>query len=456
MNTKHYLFSKIRRWSAGVLTASMLAVLTLAGPASAENQKESFSEVGMDFAIPQELLDTKGTVLPYSAGAVDQDHHTYAGLILYIAAPQEDFMRCMTDPEVSEEELTKMSSLQTAMNLFFATQDSLEDALPDVEALVGDIKMDRESLTELGTAGSYTYYTMLSDSNAYLSGIDQEYADEFPVLCEKLVEAQKEADFYEPKDPEKDLVGQKLKFTTTSPDGTTYTSEELFGKNEITMVNCWGIWCPNCLNEMEDLGRLHKSFQEKGCGVLGFEWEQENTEDVYEQARSVMEEAGADYPNVLMPDELITEIQGYPTSFFVDREGTILAAPIVGASVERYEPALEELLASIKTDDTESQSSSSDMQDTDENTAQSEAGMYRVRVTDGADPVEGVMIQFCDSTTCSMGETDADGVAQFEVPAGSDYEVHVLTVPDGYQEVEDVYHFESGSNDLEITIQKNA
>ena len=175
MNTKHYLFSKIRRWSAGVLTASMLAVLTLAGPASAENQKESFSEVGMDFAIPQELLDTKGTVLPYSAGAVDQDHHTYAGLILYIAAPQEDFMRCMTDPEVSEEELTKMSSLQTAMNLFFATQDSLEDALPDVEALVGDIKMDRESLTELGTAGSYTYYTMLSDSNAYLSGIDQEY-----------------------------------------------------------------------------------------------------------------------------------------------------------------------------------------------------------------------------------------------------------------------------------------
>ena len=54
-----------------------------------------------------------------------------------------------------------MSELQTVLNLFFATEESLEDALSEAESLVGGIQMDRESVTELGTAGPYTYYAML-------------------------------------------------------------------------------------------------------------------------------------------------------------------------------------------------------------------------------------------------------------------------------------------------------
>ena len=463
MNTKFFLFLQnkrwFRRWNAGILAAMLLFSVILAVPAYAEEEKESFSQVGMDFVIPEEIRVSKGTVAPYQVGAIDEAHHTYAGLVLYFAAPQEDVMRCMTDPDVSEEELKKMSELQTVLNLFFATEESLEDALPEAESLAGGIQMDRESVTELGTAGQYTYYAMLSDSEAYLPGIDQEYADEYTVLREKLLEAQKAADFYEPEDPEKAMIGQKLKFTTTSPDGTIYTSKELFGVNEITMVNCWGIWCPNCLNEMEDLAKIHSRIQEKGCGILGMEWEQSNTDDVYEQGRSVMEEAGADYPNVLMPDELITQIQAYPTTFFVDREGTILSAPIVGARVDLYEPTLEKLLESVGstgTDETETEAGSSDTQDADGSAAQIDDSMYQVRVTDGENPVEGVMIQFCDASTCSMAETDTEGVAKFDMPEGTDYEVHVLAVPDGYQDNEEVYHFESGARELKITLQKKA
>ena len=172
-----------------------------------------------------------------------------------------------------------------------------------------------------------------------------------------------------------------------------------------------------------------------------------------------MEEAGADYPNVLMPDELITQIQAYPTTFFVDREGTILSAPIVGAMVDLYEPTLERLLESVGstgTDEPETEAGSSDTQDADGSAAQIDDSMYQVRVTDGENPVEGVMIQFCDASTCSMAETDTEGVAKFDMPEGTDYEVHVLAVPDGYQDDEEVYHFESGAKALEITLQKNA
>ena len=99
MNTKFFLFLQnkrwFRRWNAGILAAVLLFSVILAVPAYAEEEKESFSQVGMDFAIPEEIRVSKGTVAPYQVGAIDEAHHTYAGLVLYFAAPQEDVMRCL-------------------------------------------------------------------------------------------------------------------------------------------------------------------------------------------------------------------------------------------------------------------------------------------------------------------------------------------------------------------------
>ena len=60
-------------------------------------------------------------------------------------------------------------------------------------------------------------------------------------------------------------------------------------------------------------------------------------------------------------------------------------------------------------------------------------GGYEVQVVDsqGA-PVQGVMVQFCSDTQCMMSETNEDGVAAYDVPAGS-YTVHLLKVPKGYE-----------------------
>ena len=65
-----------------------------------------------------------------------------------------------------------------------------------------------------------------------------------------------------------------------------------------------------------------------------------------------------------------------------------------------------------------------------------------------------VTIQFCDENTCRIGETGEDGEASFEVPAGVEYEVHVMEVPDGYKEDETVYHTTEGSFEVEIKLEK--
>ena len=230
---------------------------------------------------------------------------------------------------------------------------------------------------------------------------------------------------------------------TTDLDGNTVTSEELFSENEITMINCWGVWCPNCIVEMEELAQIHKRMQEKGCGILGLEWERTPTEETYQTAREMMEEWGTGYPNVLMPDELLNQVNAFPTSIFVDREGVVLGMPIVGASVSAYEPALDALLEGADA-----------QEETEPAAAEGIIAVYSVNVTDEDGPVEGVSVQFCDDTTCRFGETDEDGTAVFEVPGGKEYEVHVVEVPDGYEEDETVYHTVNNSGEVNIRLVK--
>lgn len=58
---------------------------------------------------------------------------------------------------------------------------------------------------------------------------------------------------------------------------------------------------------------------------------------------------------------------------------------------------------------------------------------YTVTYTDqNGDPVEGVMCQVCNDTTCQVFVSEANGVCTFTLPAYA-YEVHTLRVPEGYE-----------------------
>ena len=124
----------------------------------------------------------------------------------------------------------------------------------------------------------------------------------------------------------------------------------------------------------------------------------------------------------------------------MDRSGKILYEPIEGAVVDQYSKVLESLLKGMPA------------QETDAGTGEV---TYRIVVTDDDGAVPDVAIQFCDDRSCSFGDTDEDGVAAFTKPAGI-YEVHVLEVPDGYQEDETVYHTEEGSSELRLHIVKES
>lgn len=264
----------------------------------------------------------------------------------------------------------------------------------------------------------------------------------------ELLEQLQAAELSEPVDREASAVGQIIRFETTDLDGNPVSSVDLFKDNKITMVNLWGTWCINCMNEMSELAEIHKRIQEKGCGIVGVEYEKLPMEEVADSARQALAENGITYPNVIIPedDPILSQVGSYPTSFFVDSEGRILIYPIGGAAVEQYEPTIDKLLAGEKIEAAPKAG-----------TTANDTGTYRVIVYDKeGNPVEGAAVQFCDDSTCSFEMTGADGVAVFNDREQKVWTVHLLVVPEGYALDEGEYKTLDTFSDVNIFLEKAA
>ena len=86
--------------------------------------------------------------------------------------------------------------------------------------------------------------------------------------------------------------------------------------------------------------------------------------------------------------------------------------------------------------------------------AEGKADIYRVIVKDEAGKaVPGVMVQFCSDKACQMGETDAEGIAQYpDTPEGK-YHVTIYSVPEGYAEDDTEYPVPETFGDVTITLK---
>ena len=147
-------------------------------------------------------------------------------------------------------------------------------------------------------------------------------------------------------EPASEAEAQTLSFDTTDLNGNAVSSEELFSSNQITMVNVMTTWCTYCIQELPELQELSETYAEKGCAIVGILYD--GTDDaLIETGRSLMEQAGANYP-VLQPwdgMEAQIPVQAFPTTFFVNSDGLIVGETILGADIASYTAQLDALLA---------------------------------------------------------------------------------------------------------------
>ena len=449
----------MKRFLAMLLAALML----LSGLSALAEDGTFYEEMGFALDIDDIQAKTQNCVVLQRTG-VDM-HEPFAAMmiVVYYALPEATVKDIEAEIAKAEDD-TEKAMLTYRLQMMGAGVGVI--IVTNAESLA-DIGItwplpEEFGVTELGAVGNYRWYYISQPVDTLLDSIDETaeagnleidpeatkqavLADAEMIRAEMLKKLEA-VQLTEPVDNDTGHVGEVLSFRTTDLDGNPVSSEDLFKDNRITMVNVWGSWCVNCINEMAELAQLHHRLQEKGCGIVGLEFEQKPIEAVADTARAVMTANGTTYPNAIKPkgNPILDQFSSYPTTLFVDSEGRILTYPIIGAAVAKYEPTVEALLAGESADVV-----------TGTGAVANGDNKYCVYVYDpDGNPVQGVFIQFCDDTTCAFQPTDANGRAEFSVDVEKVYEVHVLQAPEGYRQDERAYETLDSYSDVNIFLEK--
>ena len=134
----------------------------------------------------------------------------------------------------------------------------------------------------------------------------------------------------------KNTVGE---FSTQDVYGNAYT-KDTFKDYDLTLVNVYTTWCTPCVQEMPDLDKLYQQVKDEGVNVIGVVLDvlNEKGEIVQEdlgRAQDLVERTGVSYLT-LLPDSTymngrLIGIEGFPETFFVDKDGNIVGETYSGS-----------------------------------------------------------------------------------------------------------------------------
>ena len=135
-------------------------------------------------------------------------------------------------------------------------------------------------------------------------------------------------------------------FSTTDMDGNKVTNDT-FADYDLTVVNFWATYCNPCIDELPELAEWRKELP-NNVNLIGLLVDvEEKGSDQYKLAEKIIKETGADYQHLFATeefDDMISNLVGVPTTFFVDSTGKIIGEPFAGADVNAYKQTAEDYL----------------------------------------------------------------------------------------------------------------
>ncbi|ERI89551.1 thiol-disulfide oxidoreductase ResA domain protein [Clostridiales bacterium oral taxon 876 str. F0540] len=103
-------------------------------------------------------------------------------------------------------------------------------------------------------------------------------------------------------------------------------------KGKKVFLNFWASWCPPCKAEMPDIERLYQETKDSDLVILAVNLAEDNT-----TVQNFIKNNKYSFPVLLDPDNdaaIKYQIVSIPTSYFIDKEGNVVAKHIGSMTLE--------------------------------------------------------------------------------------------------------------------------
>lgn len=134
-------------------------------------------------------------------------------------------------------------------------------------------------------------------------------------------------------------------FSVESVDEQQIALEDYRGK--VCIVDIWGTWCPPCREEVPHFIDLQSRYGEQGLQIVGLNYEQQSPEANLTLVTDFIRDNNMNYPCALITQDFLQKVpdfEGFPTTIFVDRKGTVRLKIVGGRPLEYLETVATLLL----------------------------------------------------------------------------------------------------------------
>lgn len=306
---------------------SLDSMVTVKGETvSLEEEAEAYTtdkEKGYAFRVPQSWHEIDGlNPVDVDEYSIEIDYIPVAGMNKYYEAMDDE-------GNVDDAIITEVLGMSVPMLGIYR----YDDEAADKDKLNSSFEAFKEmfaNVEELGSVENSTFYFLYNDKidrtdmdeqdNEWLDSIIADYNAVRDSLC-----------LFPPITPKEEFKADLSSFTCEDLDGNAI-DETFFSNYDVTMINCWTTWCGYCIEEMPEIGRL-KDILPDNYNVVTICFDADTQGDL---AKELLEQAGARNVTTFVVNDILEEIVGsqligFPTTFFVDKNGHVIGSLEIGA-----------------------------------------------------------------------------------------------------------------------------
>jgi thiol-disulfide isomerase/thioredoxin len=157
---------------------------------------------------------------------------------------------------------------------------------------------------------------------------------------------------------------EKFTFAFPNDKGQTISLADKRYKNKVVIVQIFGTWCPNCMDETRYLVELYKKYNSQGLEIIGLDFETKTDFDYFKKRITrFRKDLNVPYELVLAGPAnkklaaeslpMLNKVISYPTVIFIDKKGNVkeihtgFSGPGTGEDYEHYKKETEELVEKL-------------------------------------------------------------------------------------------------------------